>query len=79
MATKLFKGAEFLITEVNKDEVFTPEDFSDEQRKIGDTTEQFVINEVLPHREEIELHDLPLTVELMKKCGELGLLMMDAP
>jgi alkylation response protein AidB-like acyl-CoA dehydrogenase len=79
MATKLFKGAEFLITEVNKDEVFAPEDFSDEQRQIGDTTEQFVINEVLPHREEIEDHNLPLTVELMKKCGELGLLMMDAP
>jgi len=76
---KLFKGAEYLITEVNKNDVFTPEDFSDEQRQIGDTTEQFVLNEVIPHREEIEHHNLPLTVELMKKCGELGLLMIDAP
>ncbi|MFA7402823.1 MAG: acyl-CoA dehydrogenase family protein [Pelobacteraceae bacterium] len=79
MAAKLFKGAEYLITEADKNDIFTPEDFSDEQRQIGDTTEQFVLNEVLPHREEIEHHDLPLTVELMKKCGELGLLMIDAP
>ena len=76
---KLFKGAEYLITELDKDDVFTPEDFSDEQRQIGDTTEQFVLNEVLPRREEIEHQNLPLTVELMKKCGELGLLMIDAP
>lgn len=79
MAAKLFKGAEYLITAADRNDVFTPEDFSDEQRQIGAMTEQFVLNEVLPHREEIEHHDLPLTVELMKKCGELGLLMIDAP
>jgi alkylation response protein AidB-like acyl-CoA dehydrogenase len=79
MAARLFKGAEYLITEAGKDDVFTPEDFSDEQRQIGETTEQFVLNEVVPHREEIEHHNLQLTVELMKKCGELGLLMIDAP
>ena len=79
MAAKIFKGAEYLISEISCNDLFTPEDFTDEQRQIGDTTEQFVLNEVLPHREQIEHHDLPLTVELMKKCGELGLLMIDAP
>ncbi|MDD2308675.1 MAG: acyl-CoA dehydrogenase family protein [Desulfuromonadaceae bacterium] len=79
MSSKLFKGAEYLITAADKNDVFTPEDFSDEQRQIGDTTEQFVLNEVLPLREEIEHHNLPLSVELMKKCGDLGLLMIDAP
>ena len=79
MAAKLFKGTEFLITTADKDDVFTPEDFSDEQRQIGNTTEQFVLNEVVPHRDEIEHHNLPLTVELMKKCGKLGLLMIDVP
>ena len=79
MAAKLFKGAEYLITVAGKDDVFTPEDFNDEQRQIGDTTEQFVLNEVVPHRETLEHQDLPLTVELMKKSGELGLLMIDAP
>ncbi len=78
-AAKLFKGAEYLITEVTKDDVFTPEDFTDEQKQIGETTEQFVKNEVLPHKKEIENHDFKLVVELMRKCGELGLLMIDAP
>ena len=79
MAAKLFKGAEYLIAEVTKDDIFTPEDFSDEQRQIGDTTEQFVLNEVMPHQEEIEDHNFDLVVNLMRKCGELGLLMIDAP
>jgi alkylation response protein AidB-like acyl-CoA dehydrogenase len=79
MTTKLFKGAEYLITEVHKDEVFTPEDFSDEQKQIAETTEQFVLNEVIPFREEIENHNFDKVVELMRKCGELGLLMIDAP
>lgn len=79
MTTRLFKGAEYLIAEVLKEEIFTPEDFSDEQRQIGDTTEQFVLNEVLPLREEIENHNFDKVVELMNKCGELGLLMIDAP
>lgn len=79
MVAKLFKGAEYLITEATCKDVFTPEDFNDEQRQIGETTEQFVLNEVTPHKEEIEHQNLPLTVELMKKCGDLGLLMIDAP
>ncbi len=79
MAAKLFKGSEYLITEVSKNDVFTPEDFSDEQKQIGETTEQFVINEVVPHKEEIEHLNYELSAELMRKCGELGLLMIDAP
>jgi len=79
MAAKIFKGAEYLITEVLKDEVFTPEDFTDEQKQIAETTEQFVVKEVAPHREEIEHQNFDLVVELMQKCGELGLLMIDAP
>jgi alkylation response protein AidB-like acyl-CoA dehydrogenase len=79
MAGKVFKGAEYLIAEVSKDDVFTPEDFSDEQREIGRTTEQFVTNEIVPLREEIEHQHFEHVVRLMKRCGELGLLMMDTP
>jgi len=79
MAARIFKGAEYLITESSKDDVFTPEDFTDEQRQIGQTTEQFVLNEVLPLREEIEHQHFEHVVSLMKRCGELGLLMIDAP
>ncbi|NJD91809.1 MAG: acyl-CoA dehydrogenase [Geobacter sp.] len=79
MAAKLFKGAEYLITEAACTDIFTPEDFSDEQKQIGETTEQFVLNEVVPLKEEIEHQNFAHNVALMKKCGELGLLMIDAP
>ncbi len=75
---KLLKGAESLLGATGE-EVFTPEDFSDEQKQIGETTEQFVVKEVLPHLDEIEQQKFELNVELMRKCGELGLLMLDAP
>ncbi|PHR28738.1 MAG: acyl-CoA dehydrogenase [Desulfotalea sp.] len=79
MAGKLLKGGEYLITETPCEDVFTPEDFTDEQRQIGETTSQFVENEIMPHIEEIENQDFDLVIEAMKKCGELGLLMMDTP
>jgi alkylation response protein AidB-like acyl-CoA dehydrogenase len=79
MAARIFKGGEFLVTETAQDEVFTPEDFSDEQREIGRTTEQFVASEVIPLREEIEHQQFEHVVHLLKRCGELGLLMIDAP
>ena len=79
MAARIFKGAEFLVVETSKDDIFTPEDFSDEQREIGRTTETFVANEVMPLREEIEHQHFEHVVHLMKRCGELGLLMIDGP
>jgi len=79
MAARVFKGAEYLVVESSKDDVFTPEDFSDEQREIGRTTEMFVQNEVMPLREEMEHQHFEHVVHLMKRCGELGLLMIDVP
>ena len=79
MAERILKGGEYLITDVPCEDVFTPEDFSDEQRQFGETTEQFVNNEIVPHIEEIDKQNFDLVVEGMQKCGELGLLMMDAP
>ena len=79
MAEKILKGGEYLIAETSCEDVFTPEDFTDEQRQMGETTEQFVANEIVPHIEEIDKQNFDIVVEGMKKCGELGLLMMDAP
>ncbi|MDY6820930.1 MAG: acyl-CoA dehydrogenase family protein [Deferribacterota bacterium] len=75
------KGGEFLIEEIKSNEVFTPEEFTDEQKQIAETTENFAINEVQPHLEELE-HDVPngkydLMLKLFKRCAELGLLMID--
>ncbi|MBW2682338.1 MAG: acyl-CoA dehydrogenase family protein [Deltaproteobacteria bacterium] len=79
MAEKLLKGGEFLIVETPCEDVFTPEDFTDEHKQMAETTTQFVENEILPHVEEIDKQNFDLVVEGMTKAGELGLLMMDAP
>ena len=81
MATgeKILHGGGYLIEDATAGSVFTPEDFTDEQKQIGETTAQFVLNEVVPRQEEIEKHNFDLVVQLMKRCGELGLLMIDAP
>ena len=79
MGEKIMRGGEYLIAETGCNEVFTPEDFSDEQRQFGETTEQFIENEVVPHLEEIDDQNFDHVVKAMATCGELGLLMMDAP
>ncbi len=79
MAEKILNGGEYLIAETPCQDVFTPEDFTDEQRQIGETTEQFIANEIVPHIEEIDKQNFDLVVEGMRKAGELGLLMMDTP
>jgi butyryl-CoA dehydrogenase len=76
---KLLKGGEFLIADVPPGDVFTPEDFTEEQISIGDTAEQFVRNEVLPHVDKLEAHDFDLMVKLLRQYGELGMLTIDAP
>jgi len=79
MDRKILKGSEYLVTAALASEAFTPEDFSDEQRQIAETTTEFVQQEILPHLEEIDAGNFKLVVEGMKKCGELGLLMIDGP
>lgn len=73
------KGCGYLVAATQANGVFTPEDFSDEQKQIGQTTELFVKNEVLPRLEEIEKQNFDTVVGLIRKSGELGLLMIDAP
>ena len=73
------KGGSFLIEDSNPVDVFTPEDFSDEQKMIRDMTEQFVEEELLPQQEKIEHQDWEVTVGLLKRCGELGLLGIEVP
>jgi alkylation response protein AidB-like acyl-CoA dehydrogenase len=79
MTARLFKGAEYLITDATKDDVFTPEDFTEEQRAIADTADQFVAEEISPVRERLEHQEAGVAVALMRKAGDAGLLMIDAP
>jgi alkylation response protein AidB-like acyl-CoA dehydrogenase len=74
MEKDYIRGGEFLITNPTAAEVFTPEDLTDEQRMIGDTTREFVDNEVRPNLEAMEGHAWEVARELLVKGGELGLL-----
>jgi butyryl-CoA dehydrogenase len=76
---KQARGGSFLIEDETPQEVFTPEDFTEEQRQIAKTTTDFVTNEVLPAAEQIETKDFVLTRALLRKAGELGLTAVDIP
>jgi alkylation response protein AidB-like acyl-CoA dehydrogenase len=76
---KFVGGGSFLIEEMCADQIFTPEEFTDEHQMIGNTTEEFVVNEVVPVLEEIEEHNFDHSVRLLKEAGELGLLGADIP
>lgn len=78
-SAKAIKGGSFLIEDRAPGEVFIPEEFTDEQRQIGQMTEEFLTNEVLPHVEKIEHGDKALLVSLMRKAAELGLMGADVP
>ena len=72
-------GGSFLIEAQQPEDVFTPEDFSEQHRLVADTAEQFMRNEVLPRWEEMERHAPGLTPELLRQAGELGLLSVEIP
>ncbi|MDT5270622.1 MAG: hypothetical protein QOH49_2808 [Acidobacteriota bacterium] len=69
---KIIVGGSFLIEERTPEEVFTPEDFTEEHRMIADTARQFMDNEVRPRTAELEKKDWKLARELVQKGAELG-------
>ena len=75
----LVKGGAFLIEERSPEEIFTPEDFTEEHRMIADTTRQFIDNEVVTRIDELEKHDWKLSRELVGKAAELGLIGANIP
>jgi len=76
---KLIRGGQFLVTETPCDAVFTPEDFSEEQRMMKDAVMEFNDREIIPQRERFEKKDYALTEEVMRKAGELGFLGVAVP
>src|SRR6476660_1265743 len=76
---QLVKGGSFLIEERTPEEIFTPEDFTEEHTMIADTTRQFIDNEVVPHIDELEQHDWKLSRELVNKAAYLWLIGANIP
>ena len=70
-------GGSYLFSETKPEDVFTPEDFTDEHKMIGETTTRFVNNNILPVMEEIEEQKEGMLTKLLMDCAELGLLGID--
>jgi alkylation response protein AidB-like acyl-CoA dehydrogenase len=74
MEKEYIKGGEFLISEGTVADCFTPEDFTDEHKMIGDTCREYIDNEVVPQLPALEKHEWNIAKDLLKKAGDLGLL-----
>ncbi len=73
------KGGSFLIEQSAPEDVFSPEDFTDEHRAIARTTEEFWIKEIAPHVEAIQHQEPGVAVRVLRKAGELGLTSVHIP
>ena len=76
-ATATLRGGEWLLQPTSPADVFTPARLTDEQRLIAQTVTDFVHNEVLPALDRLEQKEWALARDLVKRCGELGLLGVD--
>ncbi len=73
------KGGEFLIKDVDFNDVFIPEEFDEEQLMIAETCSDFVETEIVPNFAALDDHAEGLMASLLKKAGELGLLGIAIP
>jgi len=73
------KGGEFLIKNVNVDDVFIPEEFDEEQQMIAETCEDFIETQVSQYFNDLDKHKEGLMPQLLKQAGELGLLGVAVP
>lgn len=73
------KGGGFLIEEISFEDVFTPEDFTEEQKMIAQMSDEFMANEVLPLKDRMESGDHQATVRALRKAAELGLCGIEVP
>jgi alkylation response protein AidB-like acyl-CoA dehydrogenase len=75
----LTRGGQFLIKETKCEDVFTPEDFSEEQILMRESVKEFVEKEIWPYKKRFESKDFKFTEEVMKKAGEMGFLSVAVP
>jgi len=76
---ELLRGGQFLVKETKCEDVFTPEDFSEEQMMMKEAVMEFNDREIIPHKARFEAKDYALTEESMRKAGALGFLGVSVP
>ncbi|MBP6040981.1 MAG: acyl-CoA dehydrogenase family protein [Flavobacterium sp.] len=73
------RGGQFLVKETKCENIFTPEDFSEEQLMMRDSVKEFVDKEIWPFKDRFEKKDYALTEETMRKAGDMGFLSIAVP
>jgi len=76
---KLLKSGEFIVNEIDANDIFIPEEFNEEQRMIAQTCRDFIEAEVYPRLNDIDKGDRELMKNILKKSGELGMLGIAVP
>src|SRR5690625_7320577 len=75
----LIRGGQFIVRETDAKDVFTPEDFTEEQRMMRDSVKEFIDKEDIPKKHQFEKKDYALTEDVMRKAVKLGLLGIAVP
>lgn len=75
----MLKGGEFLIKETAAQDIFIPEEFTEEQRMMAQSCRDFTETQVVPQMDQLEQHDRELLTKMLKDAGELGLLAISLP
>src|SRR5690606_19822752 len=76
---EVLRGGQFLVKETKCEDVFTTEDFSEEQRMMKEADMEFNEREIIAHKARLVAKDYALTEEVMRKAGELGFLGVAVP
>lgn len=76
---EITRGGQFLVKETKCEDIFTPEDFSEEQIMMRDSVKEFCDKEIWPNKNRFEAKDYAFTEEVMKKAGEMGFLSVAVP
>jgi alkylation response protein AidB-like acyl-CoA dehydrogenase len=77
--SEITRGGQFLVKETKCEDVFTPEDFSEEQIMMRDSVKEFVDKEIWPNKNRFEAKDYAFTEEMMRKAGDMGFLSVAVP
>ena len=76
---EILRGGQFLVKETACEDVFTPEDFSEEQRMMKEAVMEFNDRKIIANKERFEKKDYAFTEECMKEAGEMGFLSVAVP
>jgi alkylation response protein AidB-like acyl-CoA dehydrogenase len=76
---KTIKGGEFLIRETEAKDIFIPEEWNEEQLMIAQSCRDFIAQEITPNLDRIDSQEEGLTVKLLNKAAELGMLGLSVP